>query len=67
MKNNKNFSLGWYAFAAIGGLTSGLLFSKAQYHKGQADAYNKIANDLQELSDGIEQGLTKMDKKEEEA
>lgn len=56
MKNGK-FSLGWYYFALCGGLVSGLLFSRAQYHKGQADAYGKIADDLSKISEETEKWL----------
>lgn len=53
--NKNKFSIGWYMFALFGGLASGLTFSKAQYHKGQADAYNKIAKDLEKVSEEIEE------------
>lgn len=66
MKNGK-FSLGWYYFALCGGLVSGLLFSRAQYHKGQADAYNKIAEDLSRLSKEGELWLDEHKKEDEES
>lgn len=53
--NKNKFSIGWYMFALFGGLASGLTFSKAQYRKGQADAYNKIAKDLEKASEEIEE------------
>lgn len=45
------FSLGWYMFALCGGLASGLCFSRAQYHKGQRDAYA----DIVEILEGVHQ------------
>ena len=64
MKNGK-FSVGWYYFAMFGGLVSGLLFSRSQYHKGQADAYGKIADDLNKMSEETEKWLEEHKKDEE--
>lgn len=54
MKDKMDFSAGWYLFAFVGGLLSGLMFSKSQYYQGQADAYSDIAEDLEKLSSKIE-------------
>lgn len=64
MKKDGNYSFGWYMFALFGGLTSGLLFSRAQYHKGQADAYDHISKDLDALSKGIEEGIHELEEKQ---
>ena len=53
------FKMGWYLFALGGGVLAGGLFSRAQYHKGQADAYKKISEDLEKLSDEAEKMLEK--------
>ena len=63
MKNEGKFSFGMYLFAMVGGMVSGLLFSKAAYHKGQADAYNDIAEDLEKITNSIQDSV----KKEEES
>lgn len=55
MKDKLNF--GWYVFAAIGGFVSGAMFSKAHYHKGQADAYEEMANSLESMIDETEKFL----------
>ena len=57
MKNGK-FNLGVYAFAGIMGLIAGGLFSRSQYYQGQADAYEKVTDELNELSNEAE-GLLK--------
>ena len=36
---NNKFSIGLYAIAAVGGLVSGLCFSRAQYYRGKRDAF----------------------------
>lgn len=46
--NGKSIIL-YYATALIGGIATGGLFAKAQYYKGQSDAYAEIAKDLDEL------------------
>lgn len=51
------FNLGWYLFAMIGGFASGAVFSKTQYRKGQADAYEDIGNSLKDMTDGLEDFL----------
>lgn len=55
MKDKFNF--GWYVFAAIGGFVSGAMFSKSHYFKGQADAYEEMANSLEDMTNGIEEFL----------
>lgn len=56
MKNGK-FNLGWYAFAGVMGMLAGGCFSRAQYHKGQADAYTKITEDLEKINTEVEEKL----------
>jgi hypothetical protein len=63
MNKETVFNYGKYLFGVCGGLVSGLLFSKAAYHKGQADAYGKIADDLEGLNKEIEEKIA--DNKEE--
>ena len=46
--------MGIYGLFGIG---TGLLFGRAQYHKGQADAYEAIAEDLNKISNEIEESL----------
>lgn len=46
--------MGLYGLFGIG---TGLIFGRAQYHKGQADAYDDIAENLKEISDEIEKSL----------
>lgn len=59
------FSLGWYAFALVGGLVSGLCFSRSQYHQGKIDAYNEVTKELEKVQEDVEQYLE--EHKEEEA
>lgn len=61
MKSSK-FNLGLYVFAAVGGLLSGLSFSKALYHKGKVDAFKEVQGELDKLAKGIKDVL---DKREE--
>lgn len=57
-------SYGWYVIALFGGLVSGLSMSKAQYYKGQSDAYDQISNQLKESIDKIEKELEESEKEE---
>ena len=50
MKNKMDFSAGWYLFAFVGGLLSGLMFSRSQYYQGQFDAYSDMVEDLDKPS-----------------
>lgn len=59
------FNIGWYMFALIGGIASGAMFSKAQYHKGQADAYQTMADELDDICNNAEKELAKLTEKEE--
>ena len=38
---NNKFNLGVYALGVIGGLASGLCFSRVQYYRGKRDAFNE--------------------------
>lgn len=64
MKEKGNFSFGWYLFALVCGLGSGLMFSKSAYYKGQEEAYE---NCRQILLDSIDQNKQILHKEEEEA
>lgn len=55
MKKEKDLNVGWYLFALVGGIASGLMFSKSQYYKGQYDAYEEIGKDLQDSLDSIKE------------
>lgn len=57
--------MSYYAIALIGGVVTGGLFSRAQYHKGKADAYAEISKDLEKLMKNTEERLEK--RKVEEA
>lgn len=46
-------NLGWYAFAAIGGLVSGLCFSRSQYYQGRMDEVAEMRKKLEELRDKL--------------
>ena len=46
-------NLGWYAFAAIGGLVSGLCFSRSQYYQGRKDGVAEMRKNLEELRDKL--------------
>ena len=46
-------NLGWYAFAAIGGLVSGLCFSRSQYYQGRMDEVSEMRKKLEELRDKL--------------
>ena len=59
----ERFNLGVYMFAAGMGLLSGLMLSKAAYHKGKADACEECSELLREAVDKVNEEL---DKKEEE-
>lgn len=61
----KKFSIGWYMFALIGGLASGLMFSKAQYHKGKADAYKDINDALEKFYNDVEEYFANREKEDE--
>lgn len=52
MKSSK-FNIGMYLFAAVGGLVSGLYFSKAMYHKGRLDAFREVQGDLSKLAEDV--------------
>lgn len=49
----------YYATALIGGIVTGGCFVRAQYHKGQADAYRDISKTLEELKNDMEEQLEK--------
>lgn len=65
--SKNNFNFGWYMFAMVGGMASGLMFSRAQYHKGQADAYSEISERLQKVHEDVEEYLAEHENKEGEA
>lgn len=46
-------NLGWYAFAAIGGLVSGLAFSRAQYWQGRIDEAEECKKELMKIRDEV--------------
>lgn len=50
------FSLGWYLFALGMGVASGGLFVQGAYHKGKADAYYQIAEELKALVEVANEG-----------
>lgn len=64
MKSSK-FNVGMYLFAAVGGLVSGLYFSKAMYHKGKLDAYNETHESLCKLAEDIQGVLNRKEVNEE--
>lgn len=51
------FSVGLYAFAAIGGLVSGLCFSRAQYYRGKRDAFIEARDMIKEELDSVKSEL----------
>ncbi len=64
MKNGK-FSYSMYIVALIGGLASGLSFSKAAYHKGKKDAYEDCGNRIKETIANVEEMLEESKNEEE--
>jgi len=46
-------NLGWYAFAAIGGLVSGLCFSRSQYHQGRIDMAEEFKEEIIKIRDEV--------------
>lgn len=56
MKDGK-FNIGIYAFAGIMGMIAGGLFSRSQYYLGQADAYDKMTDELAKVSEDAEKAL----------
>lgn len=58
MKNGK-LSLGVYLFAFVGGLGSGLCFSKAFYYKGKKDAFDEVKDDIDKLNHDVVDFLEK--------
>ena len=52
------FSVGLYAFAAIGGLVSGLFFFfRAQYYRGKRDAFIEARDMIKEELDSVKSEL----------
>lgn len=64
MKSGK-FNVGMYLIAAVGGLVSGVCFSKAMYHKGKLDAFNEVQGSLDKLAEDIQDVLDKREEQEE--
>lgn len=58
MKDGK-FNLGVYAAGCVLSLLGGLCFSKAQYFKGKADAYNECTDMLKEFDESIQEAIDK--------
>lgn len=52
MKTNK-ISACLYLLGLASGLASGLYFSRAQYYKGVADAYNETDEALKKIINGV--------------
>ena len=63
MKDGK-INVGVYAAGCVLGLLGGLCFSKSQYYKGKADAFNECNDVLNELQNDTQDVL---DKNEENA
>lgn len=59
MKDNSKAGLILMGIYGVAGVVTGLMFSKAQYHKGQADAYEDITNDLNKVIEETEEMLNK--------
>ena len=58
---NNKFNLGLYAIAAVGGLVSGLCFSRAQYYRGKRDAFNEAREIVKEVFEPVESELEEKD------
>ena len=54
---DKNLSKVLLSVYGLFGIGTGLIFGRSQYHKGQADAYDKIAKDLEETIQNVEEEL----------
>lgn len=46
--------IGWYAFAAVGGFVSGLMFSRAQYWQGRIDEAEECKEALMKFKEELE-------------
>lgn len=46
-------NLGWYAFAALGGLVSGLAFSRSQYYQGRIDMAEEFKEEMIKIRDEV--------------
>lgn len=46
-------NLGWYAFAAIGGLVSGLCFSRSQYYQGRIDMAEEFKEEMVKIKEEV--------------
>lgn len=58
MKVSKDSAILMAVYCGFGVLT-GLVFGRANYHKGQRDAYEEIANDLNKINEEVEEMLEK--------
>lgn len=61
---NKNLGKVLMAIYGVAGVGTGLIFSKAMYHKGKADAYDDASKRLQKVHDEV---MSMIKEKEEEA
>lgn len=61
---NKNLGKVLMAIYGVAGVGTGLIFSKAMYHKGKADAYDDAGKRLQKVHDEV---MSMIKEKEEEA
>lgn len=61
---NKNLGKVLMAIYGVAGVATGLIFGRAQYHKGKAEAYDDATNRLKEVHEEV---MNMIKEKEEEA